>query len=321
MTATQIGDPLERAIAASDALVLSPSPVLDRYARVRDNDPRARWLTPGELASDGRIGQLYEEMRAVHGPDHRQAAAQDLLRDLTRDTMYFAAASLYLTRSVPDLDPDNVLFCWRDSRFAMPALRSPRFGVIGGAGTGRAAIGGAVSPLADPLVEPLADEDGLDRWFADRFTATFGPLLDQLRCHTRVGARLIWGYVSDMLHFRMLQVARDLHEDRWAAWRRADRLVATLRDAGAPIRVDPRPFPLRTDATGDPNALWAVRGVCCFDFRADPEHGFCTTCPLERDDVRRPPLAAKFGPAPGDREPEAARCEHDHAEPGPPHRG
>lgn len=189
-------------------------------------------------------------------------------RSLLRDATYFSVATMLLTSRAPDLSADNVWLRWRaDATFASPVLADPRMAVVGG----------------PDETTSVATDDELYRWFAERYVAGFAPLLDALHQHTRVGRRILWGYVADSVGFRMLMVARDVGWDMGTAWTRGQLVTEALRAAGAPISSGPRPFPI-----GAPSAarLWAVRGVCCFDYKSDPEHGYCVTCPLATDDSR-----------------------------------
>ena len=65
--------------------------------------------------------------------------------------------------------------------------------------------------------------------------------------------------------------------------------------AGQPVgRCSPRgrggdtgPSRLFPFCDNHPRGTWAVRGTCCFDYKGDPEHGYCTTCPHKCDNERR----------------------------------
>ncbi len=114
--------------------------------------------------------------------------------------------------------------------------------------------------------------------------AAFTPVIDALSAHTRVGKRTLWGWVLDTAHFYMLNPARFLGRDAQAAWALANRLADALLEAGAVTRARPRLFPF---CDNHPRGTWAVRGTCCFDYKGDPEHGYCTTCPHKCDNERR----------------------------------
>lgn len=219
------------------------------------------------------IPYLFDQMVATRGPHHQTTAAMHFTRALLRDVTYFSVATIALARCAPDISADNLWLRWRDdASFASPAMARDAVG---------ACDDSVVANL--PGTIRMADEDALYRWFAERYVTTFGPALDALHRHTRVGRRILWGYVADSIGFRMLMVARDAGFAMADGWARGITLTNALRDAGAPISSKPRPFPV---GSFDPPRLWAVRGVCCFDYKADPDHGYCVTCPLAADDSR-----------------------------------
>lgn len=262
--------PVDAAIAACAPLRLAPAPSLGDPPTASGDDEPVRWFRGDLLAA--AVPELYAETTAVHGPHHRTTGALHLAREMLRDLTYFTVASLRLAGVGPDLSADRIWLRWNEGVFDQRRLDR--------------SAPAATTDLrhADrPCALVVADESALWRWTAERYVATYAPLLEAVRATSRVGERLLWGYVADAVQFRMLMVARDVGADMAAAWRDGERFVETLRAAGAPIRTRPRPFPL--ESLG-PDKLWAVRGVCCFDYKEDAEHGYCVTCPLNDDAAR-----------------------------------
>ncbi len=275
-----MADPLDALRDACAPLKFAPLPDL-----LSAEDPRAgaapgtHWYRADTLASDGSLPVLFERLRSEHGPGHRLPAATNFLRVTLREPIFLVSASLYLTGRAPLLGPDRLYLPWDavHARFGTPAVAGVRVAVL------------PDDPAAGrPGTVVAEDEAHQLRLAARALFATFEPLLDALHAHTRSGKRTLWGWVLDTLHFYMLNPARYLGRDAEQAWDLATRLGDAVVEAGAVTRRRPRLFPF---APGDPRGTWAVRGTCCFDYKGDPEHGFCTTCPLKCDGERRQDLS------------------------------
>ncbi|MFV2195385.1 (2Fe-2S)-binding protein [Nocardiopsis sp. LOL_012] len=273
-------DPLGALCDACAPLKFAPLPrITDSAAPERPHGTAAHWYRSDHLVEEGALRILHDKLRTEHGPGHRLPAATNFLRVTLREPIFLVSASLYLTGRAPLLRPDTLYLPWDTvaSRFATPAVAGARWAVLpGDAASGR------------PDTVTVADEDALVRAAAEGVVATFGPLLEDLHAHSRAGLRTLWGWVVDTLHFYMLNPARYLGRDAEQAWDLAGRLGDAVVGAGAVTRRRPRLFPF---APQDPRGTWAVRGTCCFDYKADPEHGFCTTCPLKCDSERREDLS------------------------------
>nr|WP_218908795.1 (2Fe-2S)-binding protein [Nocardiopsis sinuspersici] len=277
-----VADPLDALRGACAPLKFAPLPDLLSH---RDVEARAdpagpvHWYQAGVLASDGSLPVLFDKMRTEHGPGHRLPAATNFLRVTLREPIFMVSASLYLTGRAPLLGPDTLYLPWDTARarFGTPASVDTRVAVL------------PDDPAADhPATVVVQDEDALLRAAAQALFATFEPLIDALHAHSRSGKRTLWGWVLDTLHFYMLNPARYLGRDAEQAWDLATRLGDAVVGAGAVTRRRPRLFPF---APEHPRGTWAVRGTCCFDYKGDPEHGYCTTCPLKCDGERRQDLS------------------------------
>ncbi len=231
------------------------------------------------LAHDGSLPVLFDKLRTEHGPGHRLPAATGFLRATLREPIFLLSASLYLTGRAPVLAPHSLVLPWDTGRcrFGTPAVVDARLAVL------------PDDPAADhPDTVVARDEDDQLGMAAEGFVATVGPLVEALHAHSRAGRRTLWGWVLDTLHFYMLNPARYLGRDPEQAWDLASRLGDAVVAAGAVTRKRPRLFPF---APEHPQGTWAVRGTCCFDYKGDPEHGFCTTCPLKCDSERQETLS------------------------------
>ncbi|GAA1462027.1 ferric iron reductase [Nocardiopsis exhalans] len=231
------------------------------------------------MTDHGWLPILFDKLRTEHGPGHRLPAATNFLRVTLREPVFMVAASLYLTGRGPLLTPDTLYLPWDTARskFATPAVVDVRSVVL------------PDDPAADhPDTVVARDENEQLRLVAEGLFATFEPLIDTLHAHSRAGKRTLWGWVLDTLHFYMLNPARYLGQDAEQAWELATRLGDSVVAAGAVTRKRPRLFPFAPD---HPRGTWAVRGTCCFDYKGDPEHGFCTTCPLKCDSERKEALS------------------------------
>lgn len=273
-------DPLDAFRDACAPLKFAPLPDLLSFEELSAVPRgRVRWHQAGAMAADGWLPVLYDRLRSEHGPGHRLPAATNFLRVTLREPIFLVSASLYLTGRAPLLSPDTLYLPW-DSGLA-------RFGTPASVGT-RTAVLPDDPAVGHPGTVVAEDEDAQLRMAAEALFATFEPIIDALHGHTRSGKRTLWGWVLDTLHFYMLNPARYLGRDPEQAWDLATRLGDAVVAAGAVTRRRPRLFPFAPD---HPRGTWAVRGTCCFDYKGDPEHGYCTTCPLKCDGERQQDLS------------------------------
>ncbi|WP_017586881.1 (2Fe-2S)-binding protein [Nocardiopsis ganjiahuensis] len=273
-------DPLDALHGVCARLKFAPLPETTGPGRLRSRpaDGTQRH-TVTSMTGHGWLPVLFDKLQTEHGPGHRLPAATNFLRVTLREPIFMVAASLYLTGRGPLLTPDSLHLPWDTarSRFGTPAVTGVRTVVL------------PDDPAADhPDTVVARDEDEQLRLTAEGLFATFEPLIDALHAHSRAGKRTLWGWVLDTLHFYMLNPARYLGQDAEQAWELATRLGDAVVAAGAVTRKRPRLFPF---APEDPRGTWAVRGTCCFDYKGDPEHGYCTTCPLKCDSERKEALS------------------------------
>lgn len=271
--------PLATVVDACAPLRFAPLPDLRTRSLTRPVEQRdvEQWCRADLLAVKGALGPVYDGFVAATRPGHRLPAATHFLRALLREPIFLVAAGLYLTGRAPLLDAEHLWFPVRaDRTVGTPLVTGPRVAVT---------ADDAFAGHPDAVV--LADADEVTRAAAGAMVAAFTPVVEALYAHTRVGRRTLWGWVLDTTHFYMLNPARFLGRDARAAWERADRLADAMLAAGAVTRSRPRLFPFRAD---HPRGTWAVRGTCCFDYKGDPAHGYCTTCPLKCDTERRDEL-------------------------------
>lgn len=273
-------DPLDALHGVCARLKFAPLPditTLDRlHGRPVDGTQRHSVTS---MTDHGWLPILFDKLQTEHGPGHRLPAATNFLRVTLREPIFMVAASLYLTGRGPLLTPNTLYLPWDtgQSRFGTPTAVDVRTVVL------------PDDPAADhPDTVVARDEDEQLRLTAEGLFATFEPLISALHAHSRAGKRTLWGWVLDTLHFYMLNPARYLGQDAEQAWELASRLGDAVVEAGAVTRKRPRLFPFAPD---HPRGTWAVRGTCCFDYKGDPEHGFCTTCPLKCDSERKEALS------------------------------
>ncbi|MEY9211242.1 (2Fe-2S)-binding protein [Thermobifida halotolerans] len=271
--------PLTTVVDACAPLRFAPLPDLRASGLVRGGGESdvERWHRADLMASDGALGEVYDGFVAATEPGHRLPAATHFLRALLREPIFLVSAGLYLTGRAPLLDAGRLWFPVRaDRTLGTPLVTGARVAVA------------ADDAFADhPDAIAVADADEVTRIAAGALVSAFTPVVDAVHAHTRLGKRTLWGWVLDTAHFYMLNPARFLGRDARAAWERADRMADAMIAAGAVTRSRPRLFPFRED---HPRGTWAVRGTCCFDYKGDPEHGYCTTCPLKCDTQRRDEL-------------------------------
>ncbi|GLU48908.1 (2Fe-2S)-binding protein [Nocardiopsis ansamitocini] len=271
--------PLSTVVDACAPLKFSPLPQI-RTAEVltaTEEPETEHWYRADLLSAKGALGPVYDRFMAAHGPGHPLPSATHLLRRLLREPIFMVAAGIYLTGRAPLLRAHHLWFpTGYNADFGTPMLTGSRVAVL---------RGDAFADHPDAVV--AADADELDRLAAQGMFDAFSPLVTAVQAHTRVGLRTLWGWIMDTMHFYMLNPARFLGRDAGAAWSRADRLADALVEAGAVTRARPRLFPFCEE---DPRGTWAVRGTCCFDYKGDPAHGYCTTCPLKNDTQRRDEL-------------------------------
>ncbi|WP_165912881.1 (2Fe-2S)-binding protein [Tamaricihabitans halophyticus] len=287
--ATQPLAPLDALVDACAPLPFAPLPQLtdEPPARHETQDGRAiTWYRADDFLAAGGVPDSYAAMVRREGVSYRPALAMRYMRALFRELTFLLAAGLYLRDCAAELSGDRLwLSVDEDGCLRTPRLAPARAAVLAGGPDDRGV------DVERPEVTVLADRAELHGWASERLIACAGPLIDELHRHTRVGRRVLWGYVFDCLHFYMLNPARWLGADMTSAWRRAEEFAEVLGASGAPTRKKPR---MVTFGEADRPGVWAVRGTCCFDYRADPEHGYCVTCPLERDEVREPRLVTAF---------------------------
>ncbi|GAB3730708.1 (2Fe-2S)-binding protein [Nocardiopsis nanhaiensis] len=273
-------DPLDALRSVCTQLKFAPLPEITRLEDLHGSPADSvQRHTVTSMTEQDWLPVLFDKLRNEHGPGHRLPAATNFLRVTLREPVFLVAASLYLTGRAPLLTPDTLHLPWDTvrSRFGRPVVVDVRTAVLDD------------DPAADHSDTVVArDEDEQLRLAAEALFATFEPLLDTLHAHSRAGKRTLWGWVLDTLHFYMLNPARYLGQDAEQAWDLATRLGEAVVEAGAVTRKRPRLFPF---APGHPRGTWAVRGTCCFDYKGDPEHGYCTTCPLKCDGERQEALS------------------------------
>ncbi|ASO21136.1 hypothetical protein FHR81_002103 [Actinoalloteichus hoggarensis] len=276
MTQAEHPRPLDAVVLACRDLTFAPLPELrpDAPAPI---EGETRWLSLHQLLAGERLAETFDALRIREQAGHPGAAAIRYLKGLLRETVFLVSAAVYLTDRAPALAPEALWFPFApDGDVGTPRITSDRAAVLRGTPAARL-----------PAAVVVDDHEALDAWTAARLVAVLGPLVEAVRRHSRVGARTLWGYLVDILHFYMINPARRLDRNVPAAFDRADRLVAALIAAGAPVKARPRLFRFRPE---DNQGVWAVRGTCCFDYKVDAEHGYCVTCPLQQDTVR----AAEF---------------------------
>lgn len=201
------------------------------------------WRPVGELDLDSVDAVLQAELadcpagpHAVHG-----------LRSLTREMIWAQSAAIGLTGAGASFRSDDWL--------------------VSGIGLGP---GSVRHRLLESAATPVAAEVA-----ADALVSVVTPIVEAVRESSRVGRRTLWSYVVDTASLAMLVLARQLGQDRTAAWQRAQQWSELLFAAGIPRLSQPQ---LARYGEGNSN-IWGVRGACCLDFK-DPEHGFCLTCPV-----------------------------------------
>ncbi|MBE2997622.1 (2Fe-2S)-binding protein [Nocardiopsis sp. HNM0947] len=265
---------------ACATLKFAPLPDLVEAGRPQAPAPAdVQWHSAASMAEQGWIPVLFDKLRTEHGPGHNLPAATNFLRVTLREPIFLAAASLYLTGRAPLIDAHTLRLPWHTDRseFGRPAVVGARWAVL------------PDDPAADDADTVVArDEDEQFTMAGEAVFSAFAPIVDEVHRHSRSGKRTLWGWVLDTLHFYMLNPARFLGRDAEAAWESATRLGDAVVAAGAVTRKRPRLFPF---APEHPRGTWAVRGTCCFDYKGDPEHGYCTTCPLKCDAERQQDLS------------------------------
>lgn len=271
---TDARHPLAALVDACASLRFAPLPglALDTLRHGVEERPEY-WLSAEQLSSPGELGPVYDKVTAAHGPGHRLPATVQFQRSLLRDAVFFLAAGIYLTDRAPLLSRSDLWYPWHsDASLGTPLVTSVNVVVL------------ADDPMADhPDVTVVADEQELHRVAAANFVEAIDPLLRALHQHTRMGLRGLWGWVADSLSFYMLNPARFLGHDAQRAWARGQAVVDELVAAGALLRHRPQLFPFCVE---HPQGTWAVRGTCCFDYKADAEVDYCVTCPLRDDESR-----------------------------------
>lgn len=266
--------PLLAAVDACAALKFAPLPAVSTAGlRAGVVEEPEYWHRADLLATEGALGPVFDKLVDAHGPGHRLPAVVHFQRALLRDPIFLVASSIYLTGRAPLLEREHLWFPWHaDASLGTPLLTRARTAVL---------------PEDDCAGHPdavvAADRQDRDRMAAEHLVAAFAPLLGAVHDHTRMGIRTLWGWVVDSLHFYMLNPARFLGRDAGEAWAQAQGLADEVAKAGAVFRARPQLFPFCPD---HPRGTWGVRGTCCFDYKADAEHGYCLTCPL-RDDGSR----------------------------------
>lgn len=240
------------------------------------------WITAAGIAdpADPFLGRLLDA-DAAEPPGPR---AVHTLRTLLRELIFCTAGAVYLLEAAPQLGPDRYVY-----RTTGPGRSGGAEDTVGAAVLDRVVVVGheAVIGPARGGALPVTDRAELDAWLAPGFVATVRPLVEIVAARTRVGPRTLWSYVIDMVHFGMLNLARQLERDRAAAWERAGELAEQLFAAGVPRRSEPAMVRFGPEN----EQVWGVRGACCLDF-TDGAHGMCLTCPLLAADDRAEKWAA-----------------------------
>ncbi|GAA3728785.1 (2Fe-2S)-binding protein [Salinactinospora qingdaonensis] len=276
MTSTR--HPLQSVVEACAPLKFAPLPDIrvPEMRIVRAHPGSEHWYRTDLMVAEGAVPVLLEKIASTNGPQHRLPAATHFLRALLREPIFLVAAGSYLTGRAPLLDREHLWFPWRCSgNFGTPTITSPRVAVS------------TDDDYAGHHDAVAVEATEFDTVVAAGMVGAFSPIIDAVHEHSRVGRRVLWGWVLDTLHFYMLNPARFLGYDAKAAWERARRLGEAFVDAGATTQSRPRLFPF---CENHPRGTWAVRGTCCFEYKGDPAHGFCTTCPLKDDSLRREEL-------------------------------
>ena len=284
----------QRSLPPSHPLAMAATAVAQAGARspripVIDPPQGEDWTRVSDLVSGGYLARWLDEARVRSTYGHRQAAAVKLTEMLAHALLGFTVQSIFLVGTAPDLTSDNLWLRWDAGQINGVALASSTATVVAG------------RPSSDhPGTRAVPDDDALDRRVAQQVAATFGPLLSEIRAHTRTAWVTLWGRVADIVHVQMLRAAKDLGYDTRAAWRRAERLTDAISEAVPRLRIRPRPFPVHgVDQAGcDWDGTWLVFGTCCYLYKARPDIRQCNVCPLRSDLDRSFDWPRELPPAP-----------------------
>lgn len=238
--------------------------------------PHGRWIRADRLAEDRHIVAWLADIRA-DGYDQQHAAAVKMCDVFTQALLGVTVQAVYLDGCAPDLSGDNVWIRREGARITQVAL---------GRGTTAVLADRPAGTHPEAIVVP--DADALNHWIAERIAATFIPVFQAIHRHTRMGLRVMWGRVADLVHAQALRAAKDLGYDTYAAWACAEALTDAIAHAVPKMGLRPRPFPVTgfDRYGGDWQGTWLVFGTCCFRYKANPERGFCNVCPLIADTER-----------------------------------
>lgn len=183
-------------------------------------------------------------------------------------------------RRLPDLSGANIILHRHtdEAWFDAIAVRSPRVCVLP---DDRAA--GHPEATTVPTIEDL------HRLLAGQLVDLLQPWFVALRARTPFGSAGMWGQLADDVCGTGLWTARRLGIDQRVAWSDGRAVVDIVATRVPTLRARPRPFPVRWRG-GD--AWFQVKGTCCLWYKThadrDPNgDGYCTSCPLRDDEVRR----------------------------------
>ncbi|MEW6152945.1 MAG: (2Fe-2S)-binding protein [Actinomycetota bacterium] len=240
------------------------------------------WVGLDQVIGTGLLDHLATDLRASEG--RADVAGSYLGARVSGPVVSATVGALVTDRRCPDPAPSNVaLHLHEEGWFDALAFLEARAAVL---------ADDPAAGEAGTVVVP--DPAALRMWWAERLTASVGPLLEAVRDRTPYGRRGLWGSVADRVGGTALAVARSTGRAGLAAWAEAAELLDALA-AQVPVGLN-RPHPLPVTAAGGDEAWFQVKGTCCLYYLtvADPDpcgDGYCTTCPFTDPDHRHRKLA------------------------------
>lgn len=210
-------------------------------------------------------------------PDYVGASVASALVDAVVST---ALPALLVERRLPDVSPANVAARLHDEEFWFErvSLYDPRCHVLQGD-----------PAAADPTSTVVGSVEEIHQRFAELLVEAATQWFAAIRAGAPFGRRGMWGQLADDVCGSALWAARATGADPQEAWAEAQAILDAIAGVVPELRVRPRLFPVRWSGG---EALWQVKGTCCLWYTTFAESdtsgdGYCTTCPLRPDDVRR----------------------------------
>lgn len=234
------------------------------------------WFTPADFQSDtsSALDNLLEQTRMKSGCDDKRLRAVSVASSYAWHVSAGGVSCFLATGRVPDMSADNILLHFDDGGWHdQLALRSGRFYTL------------PDDPAADhPCAIVVENRDALITIFRTQVEAHMRAIIDRLHVKMGMGKPGMWGVIADRIASMIIHNYSKTGREHLVE----DEIKAFLHVSGSPLKGKSGVITLTYN---DRSQMFLKRGGCCQYYKV-AEYGYCSTCPLQTDEVREGRLLA-----------------------------